>query len=218
MRIGIELNGVLRDILAKYKDVYQLFYNNEEPSKVHVGTVVEGEEELEFTEVEEIPFERTVTDPFISLDFKENFSFMNDEEFLTFTYEDHVMELFAYSELVEDGAFDILNGIYARLRDKHDMVIVSNEMRLSKPATLFFLSKWRSMLEMIYFYNRFTVGKVLDHLDVLITADPKILSEAPADLITIKYGQDYNKPTKADHTITSLHELDALLTKITDNV
>jgi hypothetical protein len=88
---------------------------------------------------------------------------------------------------------------------------VSDEIGKSKPASLFFLSKFGCELEKVVFYSNVTQNKIWDEFDVLLTANPNLLLNHPNDKILIKFETDYNKDIKMYHTIKKLKDLDIIL-------
>jgi hypothetical protein len=139
---------------------------------------------------------------------KNHFNFRNDEELFSFLYEEFPMEIFGHSQSSEYSTFNDLNEVYLNLRDNHDLIIVSDEIGKSKPASLFFISKFGCQLEKIKFYSNYTINSMWNEIDVLLTANPALLLEHPSDKILIKYETDYNKNIKTVHSITSLKELE----------
>jgi hypothetical protein len=63
-----------------------------------------------------------------------------------------------------------------------NFTIISDEIGKSKPATLFFLSKYGCLIENIKFYSKVTIEDVYDKFDVIITSNPDLLSI----IVTIK--------------------------------
>ena len=104
--------------------------------------------------------------------------------------------------------------MYLNLRDKHDILIVSDEIGKSKPASLFFLSKFGCLVEKVKFYSNSTINSMWDEIDVLLTSNPTLLLEHPEDKKIIKYQTEYNKHIKSDNSITTIKELEFELTKI----
>ena len=72
MRIGIEINGVLRDTIGKLEQVYQKYFIDP----------LEG-----FDEVPDFDYEMNL--PVTSLNLREHFKFKDDEEFFSFLYEEN---------------------------------------------------------------------------------------------------------------------------------
>jgi hypothetical protein len=124
------------------------------------------------------------------------------------------MEIFGHSQSSEYSTFNDLNDLYMNLRDNHELLIVSDEMGRSKPASLFFLSKFGCQLEKVKFYSNITINSMWDEIDVLLTANPTLLLEHPTDKTVIKYQTEYNKHITTDYSITSFKELESELTKL----
>ena len=74
MRVGIELNGVLRNTLGKIEQTYQKF-------------MIDRTEGIE----EDNDFEYKITQPVNTLDLKNHFTFRDEEELYTFLYEEFPM-------------------------------------------------------------------------------------------------------------------------------
>jgi hypothetical protein len=197
MRIAIEINGVLRNTLDKIQQTYQKY-------------MIDKTEGIE----EEDSIVREIKLPIDSLELRNHFTFINDEELYSFLYEDFPMEIFGHSQSTEYQTFNDLNDIYVNLRDNHDLLIVSDEMGRSKPASLFFLSKFGCQLEKVKFYSNLTINSMWDEIDVLLTSNPALLLEHPTDKILIKYQTEYNKHIETKHSITNLKEFEFELTKI----
>jgi hypothetical protein len=197
MRIAIEINGVLRNTLDKIQQTYQKY-------------MIDKTDGIE----EEDSIVREVKLPIDSLVLRNHFTFIDDEELYSFLYEDFPMEIFGHSQSTEYQTFNDLNDIYVNLRDNYDLLIVSDEMGRSKPASLFFLSKFGCQVEKIKFYSNLTINSMWDEIDVLLTSNPALLLEHPTDKILIKYQTEYNKHIETKHSITNLKEFEFELTKI----
>jgi FMN phosphatase YigB (HAD superfamily) len=61
------------------------------------------------------------------------------------------MEIFGHAPSTEMMTFNIFNDLYVSIRDNHDLIIISDEIGKTKPATLFFLSKFGCLSESIVF-------------------------------------------------------------------
>jgi hypothetical protein len=190
MRIGIEINGVLRDTIGKLEQVYQKYFIDK----------WEGFEE-------ERGFDYSMALPVTSLNLKDHFKFQNDEEFYTFLYEEHAMEIFGHAGSIETFTFNEFNKIYLELRDKHDIIIISDEIGKSKPASLFFLSKFGCLTEEIKFYSNSTINSMWNSIDVLLTANPDLLLSHPENKRVIKFKSLYNENIITDDEIENLGEL-----------
>jgi hypothetical protein len=121
------------------------------------------------------------------------------------------MEIFGHAPSREYSTFNDLNDAYLNLRDEIDFIIVSNEIGKSKPATLFFLSKFGCQFEKVKFYSDYTINSMWSEIDVLLTANPTLLLNYPKDKLVIKYQTEYNEDIPFDNTINTIKELDAKL-------
>jgi hypothetical protein len=106
-----------------------------------------------------------------------------------------------------------MNEIYEELRDEHDIYIISEEIQKSKPATLFFLSKYGVLVENIIFYSKFTEEEVLKNFDVVVTANPELI-EKNIDLKIVKYKTTYNENFSSEFEIETLSEFKELYEKL----
>ena len=217
-RIGIEVNGVLRDTIEKFTQIYQknLIDNNQNEFVGQTFKIdISGNTE-EITKVE--PHNYEILSDVSSLDLTSHFSFKNQDELYSFMYEDYTMELFGHAPSTELNTFNLLNEIYYDLRNDYDLTILSDEIGKSKPATLFFLSKFGCLLEKIVFYSESTKNIIWDEIDILLTANPTLLLTKPVDKILIKFNTEYNKHIDSEYEINSLSEFKGVLEKITQYV
>jgi len=197
LRIGIEINGVLRNTLDKIEQTYQKFYIDK----------TDGIND-------ENSFEYKITTPIDSLELKNHFAFQDDDEFYSFLYEEFPMEIFGHAQSSEYTSFNDLNDVYLNLRDYHDFLVVSDEIGRSKPASLFFLSKFGCQLEKVKFYSNLTINSMWNEVDVLLTSNPALLLEYPTDKIVIKFETEYNKNIQNTHTIKTIKDLENKLKEL----
>jgi len=188
MRIGIEINGVLRDTLKKIQQEYEKWYI-ENPFK------------------EETEFEYKVISELTTLDIMAHLSFKDKDELYDFLYKEHTMEIFGHSGSVEMASMNDLNDFYLDVRDSHDILIVSDEIGKSKPASLFFLSKFGCLIETVKFYSEITINSMWESIDILLTANPNLLLNIPQDKLVIKYETSYNSDVNCQYSIKNLKEL-----------
>ena len=223
-KIGIEINGVLRDTISKFTELYEKHlvdsHLNESTDKTYeIEFSGDTDEVLEINEnVDVNNFEYKILSPVTSLDLSSHFSFPSKDELYSFMYEEYTMELFGHAPSTEMISFNILNDIYYNLRDTYDLMIVSDEIGRSKPSSLFFLSKFGCLLEKVFFYSEITKKDMLDEVDILLTANPDLLLNKPDNKIMIKFITDYNKNIKSDYEISSLSDLELTIKKIEANV
>jgi len=196
MKIAFEVNGVLRNTFGKAEEVYQKFFIDDYVAE-------EGEEEFEYK----------LNLPITSTTLSSHFVFQDEERLMEFFYVDFPMNIFGHSQSTENSTFQDLNDIYKDLRDDHELVIISNEIEKSKPATLFFLSKFGCMFEKIVFYNQYTEDNVLSEFELIISAQPQIL-EKEHNYKTVKYKTTYNENVESDFEIETLKEFKDLYEKL----
>lgn len=198
MRIAVELNGVLRDTLKKIQQEYEKWYL-ENPFK----------EEGEKSEYE-------VISDLTTLEISNHLKFKDEDELYTFLYKEHTMEIFGHAGSVETSSMMDFNEFYLDNRDNHDILIVSDEIGKSKPASLFFISKFGCLVETVKFYSESTINSMWDSIDVLLTANPTLLLNYPKGKTVIKYETSYNKTIEVEHSITNLKELNTKIKELHD--
>jgi hypothetical protein len=197
MRIGIEVNGVLRNTIDKIEKTYQKY-------------LIDKTEGIE----DENSFKYEMNLPVTSLELQEHFKFESKDDLYSFLYEEFPMEIFGHAQSTEYQSFNYLNDVYMSMRDEHEFVVISDEIGKSKPSTLFFLSKFGCQIEKIKFYSNITINSIWDEIDVLLTANPDLLLNHPDDKIIIKFQTDYNKTINKYNFINSLKDLEVTLKRI----
>jgi len=196
-RIGIDVNGVLRDTITKLEQTYQKF-------------LIDKTDGIEDND----NFSYEIITPINTPNLKNHFKFKDDEEMFSFLYEEFPMEIFGHAPSREYNTFNDLNQTYLNLRDNLDFIIVSDEIGKSKPATLFFLSKFGCQFEKVKFYSEITKKQMWGEIDVLLTANPNLLLEYPSDKLVIKYSTEYNMNVDSEHSIDKINELDDKLKQL----
>jgi hypothetical protein len=199
MRIGIDLNGVLRDTLKKIQQEYNKWYI-----------------ENPFKEESEDEFEYEVMSDLTSLDIMNHLKFKNKDELYDFLYKEHTMEIFGHAGSTEISSMMDFNEFYLDIRDNHDVLIVSDEIGKSKPASLFFISKFGCLVETVKFYSESTINSMWDSIDILLTANSKLLLEHPENKKVIKFNTNYNSEINIEHSISSIKELKSKIEEIYD--
>ena len=188
MKVGITIDGVIRDFITKFESVYD---------KYHPVDIDESEEETE-----ELP-ERDIK----TLDLLDYFEFSGGtKELNEFMYVDAALEIFGHAGEVKLNSVEHLNQLHNIIEDLgHTPIVISKELNNSKPATLFFLSKLSSKINNIIFVRDY--DKKWDNVDILITANPETLKIKPSGKISIKVINEYNKNIDSDYTLVDLKEL-----------
>jgi len=214
MRIAFDVNGVLRDTFLKSEQIYQKFYIDEF-DREKTSSFNEETEEFEEDKINDEDFEYSLNLPVTSLDnLEEHFKFPNKDDLFNFFYIDFPMQIFGHAPSVSANTFNILNEIYEELRDDHEILVVSDEIQKSKPATLFFLSKYGCLVEKIKFYSNITINDMWNEVDILITANPNLIKNPLSGKTIVKYETSYNEDVKSDYTIKDLKELKELYEKL----
>ena len=199
MRIGIEINGVLRDTLKKIQQEYEKWYLNN-PFR---------------DENEEDDFKYEVLSELTTLNISNHLKFRSEDELYDFLYKEHTMEIFGHAGSVEPSGLVELNEFYLDMRESHDIIVVSDEIGKSKPASLFFISKFGCLVETVKFYSESTINSLWDSVDILLTANPKLLLNYPKNKMVIKFNTIYNEDIESDFNISSLKELKTKIQEIT---
>jgi hypothetical protein len=212
MRIGIDINGVLRDTIGKFTHLYEkhLIDSSEEPFAGNTYELdMSGNTEL--IESSNETFEYKQISDVDSLNLDKHFSFKSKEELFNFMYEEYAMELFGHAPSTEMTSFNILNDLYFELRDENELLIVSSEIGKSKPASLFFISKFGCLLEKVVFFSEITKNNMWNQVDVLLTADPILLLEKHVGKTVVKFNTSYNKHVESEYEISSLSEFGEII-------
>jgi len=211
-RIGIEINGVLRDTIGKFTQVYEKHMVEESDDENKTYEIdLSGNTKENTTENN---FEYKIINDVTSLELMSHFTFKDSDELYSFMYEDFVMQIFGHAGSTETFTFNDLNDFYINFRDDYEIIIVSDEMGRSKPASLFFLSKFGCLVENIKFYSNSTLQNLWDSLDILVSANPKLIENAPENKTVIKYETPYNKNVTCEYEITELKKLNEIIKNI----
>lgn len=197
MRIGVELNGVLRDTLRKVQEVYSKWY-------------------IENPFLEESDFKYEVLSDCTTLNILDHLKFKDGDELYNFLYKEYTMEIFGHAGSVEYNGMNDFNDFYIDMREKHDIIVVSDEMGKSKPASLFYLSKFGCLTENVKFYSESTINSLWDSVDILLTANPNLLLNHPSNKNVIKYQTTYNQDIKTEISIQSIKELKSKIEELYD--
>tara|TARA_R110001592_G_scaffold351511_1_gene648709 strand:+ start:1370 stop:1981 length:612 start_codon:yes stop_codon:yes gene_type:complete len=177
MRIGITLDEVLRDTLTQFLYTYEKYYNAETGLKI---------------------------DDITSKNFSEFVEFNSLDSMNKFLYEEASLEIFGHADQKLNNLMSKFNNFLIDIKDEeeHSVEIVSREVHSSIPATLFFLSKLSCRAETIRFVQDYE--KCWEGIDILVTADPKVLDTKPDDKLSVKIKAPYNSGSSADFELDSI--------------
>lgn len=211
MKIGISLDGVLRDLFGKIEDTHQKYFPSEDGENIKIldydfdKWLTFPEEETKQAELEFNP--EFNEDQFLNeeqdLTFNNNINKVTVEEFL---YEKCTLEIFGYANEEVHSVMETLNQLIIE-NPEHEFIIISREIGMSIPSTFFFLSKTKCMCQNIKFVKDYET--VWDYVDVVFTDHPKIISSKPKDKICVKVDKEFNKlNVQSNIDIKSLKEID----------
>jgi len=219
MKIGVSIDGVLRDFLGQVKETHLKYF-----------PTIEGEKEIEVSDYE---LDKWVTFPEEEVkqgemefnpDFdEESFLESKEETELTevkdkvtldeFLYERCTVEIFGYAEESISSAVETLNQLILD-NPRHEFILISRECGMAIPSTLFFLAKTKSTCPNIKFVTDYS--KVWDYVDVMVTDHPKIINTKPLEKINIVIDKEYNKKVvQSGHRIKTIKEIDE---RLLDNI
>ena len=198
-RIAIELNDVIRDYTGQFIECYK--------------KQVDEKYEKEIGDVD-------------SFDFYEVFPFDSRLEYQEFRYTDAAYDLNALAPLVDARLQGLLNNwtenILKNLDVDEDPDVVffsALEIGPTIPATLGFLSDKGFKVREYYF--PIDSSTIYDRCDIVITANPNIISKCPEGRTVIKIDAPYNKEVECELSFPSLYDLltdsDYTLVKMIEN-
>jgi len=215
MKIGVSVNGVLRDFFGRIEDIHTKYFNPEDGQEVQVKSY-DLEKWLWFPKEEIVRKEMEFNPNFNMEDFLADENSDNqlvevtDDEITVedFVYDKCCLEIFGYANEIIDGAVQSINdlGLHLKMIGKeHEIIITSREAGRSVPATLFFLSKTGSMIQDV----KFTMGTTdcWQFVDIMVTDHPDIINSKPKGKKVIKVEKPFNQEISADYTIKSVKEL-----------
>ena len=221
MKVGVSIDGVLRNFLGKVQETHEKYFPLEENKEPVQVLDYDLEKWLEFPEEEnkqgELEFnpefnESTFMDGEQTIELTKVNNKVTVDEFL---YERCTLEIFGYANEVVSSAVETLNNLVLD-NPQHEFIIISREGGLALPSTLFFLSKTKSLCPNIKFVTEYS--KVWDYVDVMITDHPKILESKPADKFSIIIDKEYNKDfNHSGMRIKTIKELDNSVIKSLEN-
>lgn len=133
-------------------------------------------------------------------DMKSVLGFETDEEFIEFMTE-NFLSIYGFVRLNEQNLTLILNS----LTETNKVIILAEDGRKIRPATLYFLSKGAFEVDSVVFSNYDNIQD--GEYDAIITEDPTLLAKEFKQTKLIKYDRQYNSHIKNENTITSLNEI-----------
>ena len=177
MIVSISINGVIRNILGRFEEIYEKYED------------------------------KKVISPVITPNLMEYVDFKDEDELLDFLYNDATMEIFGQAKEIENNVISHLVELYKGAPNNYVLRVVSDELGKSKPSTLWFLAKYGVVCDEIIFYTKTTVKEMWENTDVFITADIDIIENKPEDKKLIIVDRVYNKNMVSDLRIKSIKEI-----------
>lgn len=178
MRIGIDINEVLRDFIGQFAYTYEKY-------------------------VGEVDIEKNPVDSF---DLMNHFKFDSVDEMNKFLFLEASLEVFGHADQLHENLISQLNMFLMDVKDEeeHEIIITSKEVAKSIPSTYFFLSKLGCRADKVIFVSKYE--DIWDNVDLLITANPKALETKPNEKLSIKINASYNNNSKSDFELDSILE------------
>tara|TARA_R100000988_G_scaffold102004_2_gene76193 strand:+ start:383 stop:958 length:576 start_codon:yes stop_codon:yes gene_type:complete len=188
MIITVSINGVLRDILGKFEQIYEKYQGKE------------------------------VKSPVITPNLMDYVDFKDDDELIEFLYNDATMEIFGQAKEIDNNVISHLVELYKEMPLDYKLKIVSDDMGKSKSATLWFLSKYGLVCDEIVFYTNSTISELWKNSDIFITADTEVIKNKPVDKKLIIIDKCYNQGLECDLRVNTLKEIKSLENVFEENV
>lgn len=188
IRIGIELNGVVRNINKQILKYYQKDIN----PALDLDDIDENDDVFKYA--------------------KFNSNAARNE----FIYIDYPYEIFGVGKTMDKNLARDINNWMIELtnREDEDFEIIYyslNEESLTIQSTFFFLSKIGTRVREVFFPKK--IDEIWEHCDVVITANDKVLFNKPEGKKTVKIVNTSNKQSGTNGDF----EYDSLTTIIKDN-
>jgi hypothetical protein len=185
VRIGIDINDVIRDYTGQFIKCYK--------------KMIDPKFEKEVSDIE-------------SFDFVEEFNFGSESEYQDFKYTDAAFEIHARAEMKDSR-------LYGALTDWVDNVLKSLdidedpevfyfspfELGLTIPSTLSFLASHGLRVREYYF--PINSMEMYNKCDIMITANPNLISKCPEGKKVFKINTAYNKDVESEFSFDSLYDV-----------
>jgi hypothetical protein len=218
MRIGVSIDGVLRDLLGQIEETHKKYFFEGEEDSIEVKDyqldkwVTFPEEEVSQGEMEFNP--DFSEDEF--LESEQNTEIVKISKKTTlpeFLYEKCTVEIFGYANETVSSAVETLNQIILK-NPRHEFILLSREGGLAIPSTLFFLAKTKSICSNIKFVTEYS--RVWDYVDVMITDHPEILNSKDKNKLSVVIDKPYNNDVNQNGVrVKTIKEIDE---RVLDNL
>ncbi len=188
MRIGIDINDIIRNYSLQFAKYYQKDIGSKK--KIDLNKITD-------------------------INKYSGFKFENKEDYYDFLYERYVLEIFGYAyknETMRCGRFNEflldMEDIKDREGNKIEFVLLSSkEYSKSIGATYFFLSRVDVRIPRVVLCQK--DSEMWEHCDVLLTCKPDAIKSKPNNKVAVKFRQPYNRGVSGN---INYADLDSFLT------
>lgn len=185
MKIAITIDEVLRDTLMQIIEVYEK-YEIGEPNFESYDDIVDKDYEKYF------PI---------------NESYKDVKNLNDLLYNKSSYEIFGAANFMDK---DIMEGINEFIYDfycepENTLTILSKEFNRSIPSTLYFLAKTNITVQDYKFVDSYK--KIWEDYDLIITAEPEIISSVPENKTVIKINAPYNLDLDVEHSFDLINDV-----------
>lgn len=207
--LGISLDGVIRDVFAKYDDVYRkAFIKNDslvqaDESFSYVVSELNADDN-ELNKLEKM-IEEKITLPINTYDLQNHYQFDSKENFQNF-FQEYAFELYATA-----GTFprtpDTLNRLqgFGKANGIFDTVLLVKGNDKIVTSTYHFLAKIGCKINKVVFVDN-DIDK-WNYCDVLIDDSPESFESKPENKISIKISHEYNAYSDSDYSFENLNAI-----------
>jgi hypothetical protein len=181
MKIGIDLNDVYRAFTSQFAMYYK--------------KIVDRSFDIDNVEI-------------WTNDLKQIFPFESTDQYLDFLYNDCPVEIFGSAQTMERNLASRFVNWVKELGDLDEIpevcIVSTKEYDKSIGASLFFIGKYAIPIREIHML----MGEdlVWDKCDILVTANPLLLSFVPEGKIVVKINASYNQENEAEFTFDTFME------------
>lgn len=176
LKIGIDINDVIRDFSNNFLRVYKGYYD----------------QSTEMTE-----------NDINSLNYFECFDFEDNDDYMNFRYSEYVFELYGNAKVVDIKLPVKFNEWVSKtlteldVSEDPEIVLFSPfEQGASIQATLGFLSK--NLMRVREYYFPIDSIDIFNRCDIVITANPRLINECPDGKTVVKINKKYNEDCECD--------------------
>ncbi len=185
VRIGIDINDVIRDYTGQFIKCYK--------------KMIDPKFEKEVSDIE-------------SFDFVEEFGFGSESEYHDFKYTDAAFEIHARAEMKDSRLYgtltDWVDNVLKSLDTDEDPEVFyfsPFELGLTIPSTLSFLASHGLRVREYYF--PINSMEMYNKCDIMITANPNLISNCPEGKKVFKINSAYNKDVESEFSFNSLYDM-----------